>query len=180
MNVLLPGWIPVAQQDPLKDIARELQGREDRTSGYLLTLLVVLVGIVVALWVLAKVLQRYEKRRPMNSSLMLFWRLCRVHRLRWTQRWLLWRVARDQQLKDPARLFLEPERLDPCNLHGVLRLRGAQLNAIRSRLFAGIPADEATSPEPAEEHLPAGPPFPPTDDSAFPTNLSSPGATVDG
>lgn len=184
MNHLLLGWVLLAQKDPLEDIAREFRGRETRVeSGYLIMGLLILVGIVVGIWVLAKVLERYEKRRPMNSSLMLFLGLCKAHRLRWTQRWLLWRVARDQQLKDPARLFMEPERLDPSNLRGVLRLRGPQLEAIRSRLFAGMSADEcrpSNPADPAEGHVPDGAVLPPTGDAALPTTYSTPSATIDG
>ncbi len=148
MNHVLLACVLLAQQDPLQNIAEEFKGREARLeSGYLWTGLWILLGIVAALFLLAKLFHLCEKRRPTNSSIRLFLSLCRAHRLRWSERWLLWRVAREQQLKDPGRLFLEPERLDPANLSPVLQLRAARLEGIRSRLFAGVPTEDAPPPE---------------------------------
>jgi len=142
MNDLLLDYILLAQQSPLDNFAREFRGRETRLeSGYLTTGLVILLGMLVAVWLLSKVLERYEGRHTVDSSLMLFCALCKAHRLGWRQWWLLWRVARDQQLKDPARLFLEPERLNPANVSPVLRLRAAELESLGGRLFAGVPRD---------------------------------------
>jgi len=66
----------------------------------------------------------------------LFTELCRAHKLNWRQRWLLWRLARIEQLSHPARLFLEPEWYAAAGLPRELRHNAAQLNAIRARLFA--------------------------------------------
>ncbi|MHC4399693.1 MAG: hypothetical protein ACYTG0_08440 [Planctomycetota bacterium] len=153
MNALVVDCILLAQQapNPLDNISKEFQGRDARVeSGYLVTGLVVLVGIVVAVWFLAKLWERYEGCAPQNSPRKLFFSLCRAHRLRWSEWWLLWRVARDQKLDSPARLFLEPERLDPASLSPFLRLRAPQLAAIRSRLFAGLSIGNATQPPPAK------------------------------
>ena len=138
--------ILLARQSPLDNFAREFQGRQTRLeSGYLTTGLLIMLGIVAVVWLLSKVMDRLEGRQPVDSSLMLFLALCKAHRLRWSEWWLLWLVARDQKLKEPARLFLEPERLDPVNLGPVLRLRAAQLEVVSGRLFAGL-ADDETQP----------------------------------
>jgi len=137
----------------LDNFAREFQGRQTRVnSGYLTTGLVILVGMVLAVWLLSLVLDRYGGRRPVDNSLALFLALCRAHRLRWSESWLLWRVARDQALSEPARLFLEPERFDAANLGPIVRLRSDELEAIRERLFAGATADGPPSAPPAEGH----------------------------
>lgn len=159
MNHVLVHCLLFAQQSPLDNFAREFQGRQTRiNSGYLTTGLVVLVAMVLAVWLLSVVLDRYGGRRPMDSSLALFLALCKAHRLRWSEWWLLWRVAREQQLRDPARLFLEPTRLDPANLGPIFRLRSGQLEAIRERLFAGATEEGSESREPAEPRAVAAPP----------------------
>jgi len=146
MTDRLLNCILLAQQNPLDNFAREFQGRETRLeSGYLTSGLLVILGIVAALWVLMEVMDRLDGRRSVDSSLMLFLALCRAHRLRWSEWWLLWLVARDRKLKEPARLFLEPELLDPANLRPALRLKAAQLQTVAGRLFAGL-ADEQAPP----------------------------------
>ena len=167
MSHLMLHCVLFAQKSPLDNFAREFQGRQTRlNSGYLTTGLVIVLALVLAVWLLSQVLERYAGRRPGDSSLMLFLSLCRAHRLRLPEWWLLWRLARVQQLKDPARLFLEPARLDPANLSPVLRLKTGELDAIRRRLFAGTSGDatasreptlrsaESASPPPQPEHPP--------------------------
>jgi hypothetical protein len=140
MNPLLLNGLLLAQQSPLDYFAREFQGRQTRlSSGYLVTGLLVSLAVLVAVWILAKVVNGWDGRRPIDSSLVLFLALCKAHRLRWPDWWLLWRVARDQQLQEPARLFLEPKRLDPAGMSPVLRLRSAELETIARRLFAEPP-----------------------------------------
>ena len=168
MNHVLLDCVLLAQQSPLDNFAREFQGRETRlNSGYLTTGLVILLGMVLAVWLLSLVLDRYGGRRPVDSSLALFLALCRAHGLRWPEWWLLWQVARDHQLKDPARLFLEPERLDPANLGPVLRLRSEQLEAIRGRLFAGERGEGSQHPEPTHGSPAGASPSPRTEDPSW-------------
>ena len=154
-QLLLHGML-LAAQNPLENLTREFQGRETRTnSGYLTTGLLILLAMLVAVWLLSQVVERYGSRRPTDSPLRLFLALCWAHRLRWKEGWLLWRVARDQQLADPARLFLEPSRIDPANVSPVLGLRAAELDAIGRRLFANAPEDAPPrSPQAAESEKP--------------------------
>ena len=177
MNHVLLNCVLLAQQSPLDNFAREFQGRETRlNSGYLTTGLVILLGMVLAVWLLSLVLDRYGGRRPVDSSLALFLALCRAHRLRWSEWWLLWQVARDHQLKDPARLFLEPERLDPANLGPVLRLKSEQLESIRGRLFAGATGDGSQSPEPTDRNAERTSPPPRAEDPPWSALPGVPGA----
>ena len=80
-------------------------------AQYVLTGLAVLAAIVMAMWILSRFLNRKERRRSSDSALMMFHVLCKAHGLSWSERWLLWRVARRQRLRDPARMFLEPSDL---------------------------------------------------------------------
>jgi hypothetical protein len=69
MNRLFLNCILFAQQNPLDNFAREFQGRESRLdSGYLVTGLVVLVGMVLAVCLLAQLLERYGGRRPVDNT----------------------------------------------------------------------------------------------------------------
>ncbi|MFH1919493.1 MAG: hypothetical protein ABIP48_06355 [Planctomycetota bacterium] len=146
MNHLLIDCVLLARQNPLGDLAREFQGRQTRVeSGYVTTGVLILVCIVVGVWLLSRVVERLEGRRPVDNSPTLFFALCRAHRLRLSQWWLLWRVARHQHLKDPARLFLESERLHPDNVSPMLRLRAAELEWLGAQLFAEAPEEDEKS-----------------------------------
>jgi len=74
----------------------------------------------------------------LSSPNRLFLSLCRAHGIAWSDRWLLWRLAASQRLKDPARLFLEPERLDPDLARPLSRRRAARLERLRLQLFEGL------------------------------------------
>lgn len=135
MNDLLHHGILLAQRSRLEGLSRGFKGQRINT-GDIVTGLLVLAGIVVVVWALSYLLTLQERRRSYTSPGRLFFSLCKAHRLRWPQWWLLWRVARSQRLRDPARLFLEPERLEPSNLGSSLQMRAAQLKELRERLFA--------------------------------------------
>jgi hypothetical protein len=173
-------WILLAERTHVREWARALRNRSSQVdTQYVLTGLGVLAVIVVALWGVSYFLSRRERRRSYDSALMLFLALCKAHRLGWSDRWLLWRVARRQRLRDPARLFLEPRRLAAENLCPSLRTREPQLQALRARLYTGletppVPAPQGVedpqaqvSAEPAPAALPKRPPLP-----DFPTAAS--------
>jgi hypothetical protein len=115
--------------------------------------LVFLTALVVMLWLVSRWLKRRQRAQPYNSPRRLFFGLCRAHGLRWSDRWLLWRVAKWQRLKDPGRLFLEPQRFEEANL-GPLRASAPRLKAIRQRLFIE-PAKETQPVKEKEEERPS-------------------------
>lgn len=184
--------ILLAQSSPFEKLAREFQGRQTRVeSGYLTTGLLCVLAILLGAWLLSKVVERYDRQRPINSSWMLFLSLCKAHQLRWPERWLLWRVAREQRLKDPARLFLEPERFHPANAGPFQRLRAAQLDVLRERLFVGVPAGSSPPSEPPNGQekpvaptsgggRPTSPPFPLAPDPRGELSLSPPNSDTWG
>ena len=98
--------------------------------------LLVLFGMVVVFWFLSRLKDRQESSRRVNNPRKLFRELCKAHGLKFFQRRLLKQVARWQRLARPAKLFLEPERLEPRNLSPRLRARQDELAVIGKKLFA--------------------------------------------
>jgi hypothetical protein len=96
----------------------------------------VVLGVAAVAWTCSMLLKMRDRYRIFHSPAHLFFVLCRAHRLQWRECWWLWRLARFQRLRDPARLFLEAERLDPEQLSPALRRRKNEVTQIRKRLFA--------------------------------------------
>ncbi len=141
----------LAERSQLGDWAGALRNRSSQVdTQYVLTGLGVLAAIVLALWGLSYLLGRHERRRSYDNALVLFHSLCKAHGLALSERWLLWRIARRQRLRDPARLFLEPRRLAAENLSPTLRAREPQLKALRERLYAGLEGAPAEIPPPVK------------------------------
>ena len=179
MNSLLMNCILLAQNSPLEGLAREFKGRQTRLeSGYLTTGLVILACLLAGLWVLSRILERRDGTRPVNSPLALFFSLCKAHELSWSQWWLLWRVARHQGLHDPARLFLEPDLLDPLKAGPIMRFRADELKSLAEDLFAEpvkiVLSDGKPDPDdlPEEDPLAAITPF--MADTAWDANSRTP------
>jgi hypothetical protein len=161
MNHWLTNHVLMAQANPFKGLSGGFKpGENQQGVGSVIVVLAVILAFLVILGFLARFADRRHKRAPSNSPLLLFIALCRAHRLSWSDRLLLWRVARWHRLKHPGRLFLEPDRLDPANLGPDLRRKGHRLQAIQDRLFVGLSADEAADPEPPKaaitDSCPAG------------------------
>jgi len=122
-------------------------GRNQFDPGTVLTLVLVTAVIVLVLWLVSYYSAARRRPAAYHSPGKLFLALCRAHRLRWRDAWLLWRLARCHELEDPARLFLEPERFDPQGLNRSLARHVARLRMLRRRLFAGLPEVDP-QPEP--------------------------------
>jgi hypothetical protein len=167
INMFLPSYtmFPLAEQDRMQDLFRAFratqarEGMEEIVYG-----LMILAGIVIAIFFLSAAINHRRQREGYASPLGLFLNLCRAHKLKWSERWLLWRLARIEQLSEPARLFLEPEWFANSSLPGELRQHAAKLKSIRDRLFADMrenlkssdekQMDAAESTEPAGAALP--------------------------
>ena len=122
----------LAERGFVQDISRNVRRPPTLSSGQWIFVGVVFVLSVagIALW--SWYSERRGRPRPCNSPIRLFWSLCQAHGLRWPERWTLWQVGRYQRLTDPARLFLEPERLDRVNLSPTLRRRDARMESLRA------------------------------------------------
>ena len=106
----------------------------------MMTGLLILAGVAALVWLLSRFLAYQDRRQAYNSPLRLFLALCKAQRLRWSDRWLLWRLARARRLKDPGRLFLEPQWFEASGLSRRWLVHAARLARLRDRLFAEAPA----------------------------------------
>ena len=111
--------------------------RSRGTTGHddvLLSLLIV-ATLVAGMWAISRLVSMGRKRHGYNSPWRLFWALCKAHHLSWSDRWLLRRVARDQALHDPGRLFLEAQRWEEKNLGPRFTQDYPRLRALRTKIF---------------------------------------------
>ena len=142
----MSGWCPQAV------LAAEANRWDDVTSGFrsgfegrriepfdLVIGLLIMAGVVAAAWLLAYLLKLQERHRVYHSPFRLFLSLCRAHGLRLRECWWLWRLARSQRFRAPARLFLEPQWFAAATLSPALRRRAELFARLRERLFAEPP-----------------------------------------
>ena len=112
------------------------KGNSSLDGGDIALWVLVLAVVATLFWLLTRFRERQDGPDRTNSPRRLFRELCRAHHLKFSDRWLLWRVARWQRLSQPAKLFLEPERFDTANLSQSLRTKQPQLAQLSERLFA--------------------------------------------
>ena len=143
MNAMLMRIILLARTNMFESLRKHSQQSNQMDIGDLWLALAAFGGFVVLLCVLAKLFPSNEKTQTINSPLRLFWALCRVHRIKLSQRWLLWRIARDYELKDPALLFVEPELLDVDMLGKGFAGKAAAINSLHEQLFEGLVENES-------------------------------------
>ena len=134
MNPLLSIGILLAQQGRAQDLAGGFHGRSRVDNHQLFLGVLVVVGLIVFAVVISQLMER--RRRNNDSPLGLFFALAKAHRLSWRHRWVLWRVTRAQRLRDPARVFVEPQRLAAAAAKCSPKGR-AKIEALRARLFGG-------------------------------------------
>lgn len=132
-----------ADQERMQDLLRPfLAAKPQYDMNDVFYGLLILGGIVALVLILSFVVKFRQWRRAHASPLGLFVTLCRAHKLNWSERILLWRLARLQHLTDFARLFLEPDRFKTSRLTSGLRPKAAQLKSIHDRLFAEAKGSE--------------------------------------
>jgi hypothetical protein len=119
--------------------------------GDVVAALLILACVVGVVWLVSRFLPVLGRRGAYAGPTRLFLSLCRAHRLQWREAWWLWQLARFQRLRDPARLFLEPQRWDAASLSPSLLARQRQLIRVRDRVFAespgGKPQEETRQPQ---------------------------------
>jgi len=139
----------LAQSSRLEHLSRGFRGNRVRLdSEDLMVGLLVLAVLILLVWSATVVYGWISQLRRRPGPNRLFLRLCRAHRLRIGESVLLWKLARAQRLRDPARLFLEPERYEPAHLGTALRDQAEQLAALRDRLFE---TEEPVYPEDGQD-----------------------------
>jgi len=152
-------------------------GFRDRQTHLSTRELMVWVLIVIAAGLLAWLVVRVARwtiKYFRNGPLWLFLRLCRAHGLPWSDRWLLWQIAAFQQLRDPAHLFVDPDRWEDVRIDPRLVSQSARLTELRERLFRDLPQRvQARFGTPLAPATPTPPPLPQTG------SVSVPPPTVD-
>jgi hypothetical protein len=132
----------LAENEPWSQIASRVRhdsaGIYPHLHDWLLPLAVVACA-GFAVWLLARQAQRLLRRWLHNHPGQLFGQLCRAHRLDWTQRRLLRRLAKSHGMAHPVRLFLEPERFTSAASNPELQPFLDPLDRLRRKLFCAEP-----------------------------------------
>ncbi len=155
MSRFVPDIAPLFGDSRLNKITGGFQARDTEVDTAQIVIgLAVLITLIVVLWFISRAMERRARGGHYDSSLRLFLSLAKAHDLSWSDRWLLWRLAGCQQLKEPARLFLEPERFDTAELPDSLLVKRDRLSMIAKRVFAQKSEDQGqrgSESQPAEE-----------------------------
>ncbi len=119
---------------------RGAAGHDDALLG-----LLIVATLIAGMWAISRLVSLRRRRRGYNSPWRLFWALAKAHHLTWSESWLLRRVARDQGIRHPGRLFLEAQLWDEKSLGPRFALELPRLKALRKRIF-GVETDANTEP----------------------------------
>lgn len=120
------------------------RNRAQFDSGDVVVFLLGLAAVFAILWLVAR---WSERRVRSDSSLGLFLTLAKAHAVSWSDRWLLWRIARAKGVTEPALLFLDPRLTSPQASYHLAPQSADRLKALRRRFFSGIDQAEATTAE---------------------------------
>lgn len=129
------------ETDRLGGMARGFRPAE--TSFWLYDVLVVLsvvAAIGLVFWGVSRVMFPREPKL-FNKPNALFRELCRAHKLKMRQRWLLWRLAHLRRAAQPAAVFLNAELYDESSLPAQLRPFAGELSLLQRQLFAAPSAN---------------------------------------
>lgn len=130
-------WLAAASDERMQSMVRAMSRRQTHLgASERMTGLLVLAAILLVFWLAARFMDRPRRSRPKNCPRRLFLELCRAHRLRWSERWLLWRIARRTRLREPAKLFVSPELLKARSAAPESEVR--RLESLAMRLFGGV------------------------------------------
>ena len=137
MTGLTTAAMPVA--GPILFGARNLGAasryRSTVDSGQVILYLAIAAAVIAVVCLGVYFGTRVAHRRRHNSHGSLLHSLCRVHGLDRGTRRLLKQVARHHKLAHPARVFTEPQWLDPARLRGAMRRQASRVAAVHDRLF---------------------------------------------
>lgn len=120
---------------PLHHMGRRFRGDDSALDAAdLLLAAAVVSAAALIVWLLSKYVGRRDQTLH-NDPARLFRELCRAHRLGFDQRLLLWRLAQLLKLSQPARIFLEPHRLEKQNLPQSLSAYQQAFAQLHRKLF---------------------------------------------
>ncbi len=135
---------------------RGAAGHDDVLLG-----LLIVATLIAGVWAVSRLVGLRRRRRGYNSPWRLFWALAKAHHLTWSESWLLRRVARDQGIRHPGRLFLESQLWDEKGLGSRFALELPRLKTLRKRIF-GVENDASAEPavrQPVQSARPVAPPL---------------------
>ncbi|MBN2295719.1 MAG: hypothetical protein JXM70_25025 [Pirellulales bacterium] len=138
MNTILTQIALFARSNVFEATRRHAQQHSQLSFSDLVIGVLVFAGLAALLIFILKIFAPPEKPRGVNSPLRLFWDLCRKHELKLSQCWLLWRISREAELKDPALLFVEPELFDPDITGKALAAKRAEIKTLHRRIFGDL------------------------------------------
>jgi len=149
----------LSQHSPLDSVVDNLgSGLRQRstrmTTQDMVKMLLLFAVAFVAVWAMGRLWNALSGRLRKTRG-WLFFRLCRAHGLRWRDHWLLWQVAREYKLFDPATLFIQPELLQTSAMRLLDPAIAARLAELQARLFAA--SESAVSPAASLIRGPAAP-----------------------
>ncbi len=128
---------PLAQATGWWDMGRRFrEGGTALEPAHLLTFFAVVAAISVFLWLLSRYFQRDGGQQPHRGPRRLFLQLCREHQLSVSECWLLWRLAKANQLRQPAVVFVDASQFDVASLPKRFQREQQRLGRLRDRLFA--------------------------------------------
>ena len=144
-----PGGLPVllAEAEHWREMGRDFRVDHDKLDpSMIFASVVVLLLMVGFLWFLHRLMNRREGRRLFNSPKQLFRSLCKLHELTGAQQRLLKQLARNQQVPQPAGLFVDPDHFTAAIEAPAFQSHRKQLEALHGKLFADL---NAAAPEAA-------------------------------
>lgn len=112
-------------------------GYEDKAFETLIVTAVI-ITICVTLLLVGRYFRRFERLKSYDSPPELFRELCRVHRIDWSHRRLLKRLAAEWEMTSPALLFVEPERFNAARLPADWQEKAVELEQLRQQLFGSL------------------------------------------
>ena len=105
-------------------------------TGEMLFWLLIFGGFIGTVCCVIYVATYFVNQWKYNSHSALFYDLCGVHGLDRNSRSMLKQVVRHHGMAEPARVFTEPQWLDPARLGKSFEARADKLLLLRKRLFA--------------------------------------------
>jgi hypothetical protein len=154
----------LASSSRLRALGSGVRGRDARIdSSDVVTMVVVLAVVVLGVTILSWYVARRDRRRSFTNPHALFHALSKAHGIDRRGRRLLGKMVRWYRLKQPAQLFVEPERFELSRLSPELQREGAAITALSKRLFRQPMAKEskANASRRAAEIQPVGSSDPP-------------------
>lgn len=129
----------LARTRDLRDMSEGFRsvGYEDKAFETLVAAAII-ISISVTLLLIGRHFRRFERLKSYDSPPELFRELCRVHRIDWSDRRLLKRLAAEWEMTSPALLFIEPERFNAARLPEHWREKSSRLEELRQRLFGSL------------------------------------------